>query len=209
MSKSGAKMSKAVVGKVMKAYLKEFWTDKRSLFIVSMLIIYSFVFVFTAQQQGAWIAFGSGMVAFIIIEYAAHRFILHGVLAKWMTKAYKGHEDHHDHPTDMVYLLTPNAYNVPNHILLWVVACIITGSLHLGSAALIGLSLYHLYYEWSHFISHRAIVPLTPWGKWMKKYHLLHHFKSPNHRYGVTNPAIDIIVGTYASLPGKTRKKDV
>lgn len=192
----------------MTAYLKEFWTDRRILFIVGMLTIYSLVFAISEQQKGSWLAFGSGIVAFIFIEYAAHRFILHGVLSRWMPKAYKGHEDHHDHPTDMVYLLTPNAYNVPNHILICVLAWIITGSLHLGSAILVGLSLYHLYYEWSHYISHRAIVPFTPWGKWMKKYHLRHHFKSPHHWYGVTNPMIDIFVGTYNSPPSKNTKKN-
>jgi 4-hydroxysphinganine ceramide fatty acyl 2-hydroxylase len=46
------------------------------------------------------------------------------------------------------------------------------------------------------YIIHRFILHVY-FAKWMKKFHLLHHFKSSNHYFGVTNPSIDIIAGTY------------
>jgi 4-hydroxysphinganine ceramide fatty acyl 2-hydroxylase len=60
-----------------------------------------------------------------------------------------------------------------------------------------GLSLALLYYEWTHYVAHRPIQPRTPWGKWMKKIHIWHHYKNENYWYGVTNPALDMMFGTF------------
>ncbi|MFB6364316.1 sterol desaturase family protein [Paenibacillus elgii] len=54
-----------------------------------------------------------------------------------------------------------------------------------------------LYYEWTHYVAHRPIKPITPWGRWMKKVHLWHHYKSKNYWYGVTNPLFDVMLGTF------------
>jgi len=180
----------------LKTYLKEFWSDNRVLFVSSMFLLACVVFIITEQNKSSWIAIIIGIIVFFFIEYIVHRFVLHGILQKIMPKAYKGHEDHHNKPNNMEYLLTPNSYNLTYYIVLWIAVYFMTDSFHLTGAFIVGLSVYQLYYEWAHFVSHRAIVPITPWGKFMKKFHLLHHFKNPQEYYGVTNPIIDIIVGT-------------
>jgi 4-hydroxysphinganine ceramide fatty acyl 2-hydroxylase len=192
------------------AHLKEFLTDRRILFLISMCIIYCITCLLSADYHWIWVAAGSGIIFFYIIEYIIHRFILHGYFGKWLPKAYQGHEKHHEHPNDITYLLTPNIYNVSYHIGFSSVAFLVTWDIHLACAFMVGITVYQLYYEWSHFVTHRTIVPLTPWGKWMKKFHLLHHFKSSNHYFGVTNPSIDIVVGTYPSpVPPNKHTKDL
>ena len=70
----------------------------------------------------------------------------------------------------------------------------VTFSLILGN--LIGL----LYYEWVHYVAHIPYQPRTPFGRWMKKYHLWHHFKNERLWYGVTNPTMDFVSRTYARV---------
>ena len=73
-----------------------------------------------------------------------------------------------------------------------------------------GAVLALLYYEWVHYVAHIPFVPRTPFGRWIKKYHLWHHFKNERLWFGVTNPAIDLVVRTYrrvedAERSGSTR----
>lgn len=180
----------------MKNHLKEFWTDKRVLFIGCMWILYAAIVATGGLGGWTWMWIAAGLAIFFFVEYFIHRFVLHGIFSKLMPKAHQGHDDHHEHPTEMRYLLTPNSYNVPYHIGLWIVFTVLSQSMHTGGAIMLGLATLHLYYEWAHFVSHRAIVPRTKWGKWMKKHHLLHHYKSPEGWYGVTNPAFDKLLGT-------------
>ncbi|GAA3405665.1 sterol desaturase family protein [Paenibacillus hodogayensis] len=187
----------------MRSHLKEFCKDGRVLFIGIMWIVYASVAMATGWNGRTWAWVGAGIAIFFFVEYFVHRFVLHGVLCRWMPKAHQGHDDHHAHPTEMRHLLTPNSYNVPTHFALWLVCSASTASVHAGSAVMMGVAALHMYYEWTHFVSHRPIAPRTRWGKWMKKYHLLHHYKSPDSWYGVTNPALDKLFGTEGQVRGK------
>lgn len=75
-----------------------------------------------------------------------------------------------------------------------------TGNPGLAAGFAVGSLGLLLYYEGSHYVSHRPIAPLTPWGRWMKKYHLWHHFKNEHDWYGVTNPSMDLLFGTYRDV---------
>jgi 4-hydroxysphinganine ceramide fatty acyl 2-hydroxylase len=189
-------------------HLKEFLTDRRILFLLSVLTIYIISALLSKNFKGLWIAAINGIIWFYLVEYIVHRFILHGYFAKWMPKAYKGHDMHHENPNDIEYLLTPNIYNISYHIGFGFTVYLVTQDIQLACAFMLGITVYQLFYEWSHFVTHRSIRPLTPWGRWMKKFHLLHHFKSSNHYFGVTNPSIDMIVGTYPS-PVKNQAKHI
>ncbi|HQT63256.1 MAG: hypothetical protein B7Z75_00640 [Acidocella sp. 20-57-95] len=68
------------------------------------------------------------------------------------------------------------------------------GTLLAGTAAAI------LYYEWVHFIAHIPYKPRTAWGRWIKKYHLWHHYKNERLWFGVTNPSFDIMMRSYAHV---------
>jgi dihydroceramide fatty acyl 2-hydroxylase len=59
-----------------------------------------------------------------------------------------------------------------------------------------GLVAGYVWYDLTHYYLHHA-VPTSETGKWMRKYHLVHHFKTPQVRYGITTPLWDLIFGTY------------
>jgi hypothetical protein len=76
----------------------------------------------------------------------------------------------------------------------------ITKSVGLALCLLAGNLLALFYYEWVHYVAHIRFVPVTPFGKWIKKYHLLHHFKNEHYWFGVTNPGMDVLSGTYRQV---------
>jgi 4-hydroxysphinganine ceramide fatty acyl 2-hydroxylase len=57
------------------------------------------------------------------------------------------------------------------------------------------LGLFH--YEWVHYVAHIPYRPRTSFGRWMKKYHLWHHFKNEHYWFGVSNPVFDAVHRTY------------
>ena len=78
------------------------------------------------------------------------------------------------------------------------------------AALVLGNLLGLLYYEWVHYVAHIPYRPRTPVGRWMKKYHLWHHFKNEHLWFGVTNPSMDFVWRTYvrvdeADRSGSTR----
>ncbi|MBX6353364.1 MAG: sterol desaturase family protein [Thermoflavifilum sp.] len=183
----------------MNAYLREFWTDKRVLFISFEFLLALAISIATPGaglgRSAPW--FVGGIVFFFFAEYLIHRFILHGILRYILPPAYKGHVLHHARPTDMEWLLTPNVYNIPSYAAVWLIVWLITRDWHATSTFIAGTSCYQVYYEWTHYVSHRPIIPKTPWGRWMKKFHLLHHYKNPHYWYGVTHPTMDVLFGTH------------
>jgi 4-hydroxysphinganine ceramide fatty acyl 2-hydroxylase len=54
-----------------------------------------------------------------------------------------------------------------------------------------------LHYEWVHYVAHIPYVPRTRVGRFIKQYHLRHHFISEKHWFGVSNPALDGMFGTF------------
>jgi len=39
-------------------------------------------------------------------------------------------------------------------------------------------------------------IPLRCFLKFLKRYHLRHHYKNPNHGFGVSSPVWDVVFGT-------------
>ena len=53
-------------------------------------------------------------------------------------------------------------------------------------SALLGMMLAILHYEWAHYVAHIPYQPRTRLGRWIKQYHLRHHFISEKHWFGVS-----------------------
>jgi 4-hydroxysphinganine ceramide fatty acyl 2-hydroxylase len=190
----------------LNVYVKEFLRDKRVWAIGIAEIICLFMAIMTTPRANPWLPLVTGVVLFYFIEYFVHRFVLHGVLCKLLPGASEGHAAHHEHPLELRYLLTPNAYNLTTYSFLWGIIALITRSPQVASLTLTSLIASQLYYEWAHFVAHRPMIPKTPWGKWMKKFHLLHHYKDAHNWYGVTNPSLDMLMRTHKSRVKATSK---
>ena len=149
-----------------------------------------------------------GVALFFGTEYTTHRFLLHArpLRSPFILRLqHRLHYDHHLEPDRLDLLFLPLWFAIPAIALFAAVYFAITRSgavtLSLVLGNLIGLT----YYEWVHFVAHIPYRPWTQFGRWMKKYHLWHHFKSVRHWFGVTNPAFDVLNRTYASVEAVDR----
>ncbi|QFT87795.1 Fatty acid hydroxylase superfamily protein [Bacillus sp. THAF10] len=150
----------------------------------------------------SWIITGVflfGMLTFMFSEYLTHRFLFHIKAPKnpFLLKLIKRlHYDHHTNPNDLHLLFLPLWYSLPNLSIITLLFYLIVGNLWLTLAFATGLLTMFLLYEWKHYVAHRPIKPKTRFGRWVKKTHILHHFKNENYWYGVSTPFVDVLFGT-------------
>ncbi len=145
-----------------------------------------------------------GAVLFFASEYGFHRFAFHAPPLRRMPVVLKLqhrlHYDHHVEPARLDLLFLPLWFVLPNLVVTGAVAWLIwPGAARIG-ALLAGVAAAILYYEWVHYTAHIPYLPRTAWGRWMKKYHLWHHFKNEHLWFGVTNPSFDLVMRSYARV---------
>ncbi|KIL73887.1 sterol desaturase family protein [Bacillus badius] len=181
-------------------YVKEFF-GYPDVSVMSMLLLIQIGWLVPHLASfRTWATFALGMAAYTAVEYLTHRFLFHMKPPKrpfLLHLVKRLHYDHHAKPNDLHLLFLPLWYTLPQMALAGGAAYLISSSLVLTVAFLAGIMLFLLFYEWKHYIAHRPIQPLSPWGRWMKKVHLWHHFKNENYWYGVTNPLYDWTLGTF------------
>jgi len=174
---------------------KEFALNPMIVFLFMFMLANTVFIIITYQGLMTWLVIAIGVLLFGLFEYITHRYLLH----EWPRLAstmYKGHMAHHEHPNENKYLFGPARYDMVAYAIYYIVLLAITRSFHMSSAITLGSSSLQYYYQWMHFVAHRPIKIITPWGRWMKKKHLLHHHMDEHAWYGVSNPVMDVIMGT-------------
>lgn len=144
------------------------------------------------------LAFLGGVTITTLIEYFLHRFAFHfepkterGRLNHFLMHGY-----HHDFPNDPMRLVLPP-------LAIWPVAAVVSVLYYFAFGAyfwpvLGGTALGYIAYDWLHYYTHHFNPKGGP-GKWLKRYHMNHHFDSPHHRFGITSPLWDLVFGTFLS----------
>ncbi len=61
-----------------------------------------------------------------------------------------------------------------------------------------GLKAGYVAYDWTHYYTHHA-KPKTALGKFLRRYHMRHHFENENRFYGISSPLWDLVFGTFFS----------
>jgi 4-hydroxysphinganine ceramide fatty acyl 2-hydroxylase len=158
-----------------------------------------------AVAIGALVFFGS--------EYTTHRFMFHAPpqrSAFVLKLQHRLHYDHHVTPDELGLLFLPVWFVIPVASLTFGIFYAITREPSVSAAMLLGAVLGLFYYEWVHYVAHIPFVPKTPFGRWIKKYHLWHHFKNERMWFGVTSPSMDFVGRSYARVDeversGRTR----
>ncbi len=154
----------------------------------------------------AWVL--AGALFFYLTEYGTHKFLFHTSPSRFpfiLRLQHRLHYDHHVEPQRLDLLFLPLWYVAPNFILVGLLAWALFGDLGTVISLLLGAILALLHYEWVHYIAHIPYRPRTAFGRWMKKYHLWHHFKNEHFWFGVSNPAMDFVYRTYRSPDEVTR----
>jgi dihydroceramide fatty acyl 2-hydroxylase len=148
--------------------------------------------------------FLAGLVLWSLTEYWAHRVIFHfeaksklGKRIFWIL-----HGVHHDWPNDKYRLVFPPGMSLPLAGLFFGLFTLTTGELlrfPLMSGFMAGYLAYDMIHYWTHHFSPRSRL-----GKFLRRYHLEHHFKDPDAGYGVSTPVWDYVFGTAPARAPKT-----
>lgn len=184
----------------MTRYLREFFGHLSIIAILVFVVVAAVLLGGHWSEWPTWVGVLAGAALFFSTEYTTHRYLFHmkpPKNAQLRKLLHRLHYDHHEVPHELHLLLLPLWYSVPNFTILWGLAYLVTGSAVVTWSIVLGGVLGMLYYEWVHYIAHRPIKPRTPWGRWMKKVHLWHHYKSEHYWYGVSNPLMDYLMGTF------------
>jgi sterol desaturase/sphingolipid hydroxylase (fatty acid hydroxylase superfamily) len=142
------------------------------------------------------ILFFFGMILWTFTEYVLHRFVFH-----WNAKSRAGkyfvflfHGLHHDDPQDPTRLVMPPVPAMLIVSLLWMLFSSIFPYKYIDVIMAFFLVGY-LCYDYIHYATHH--FPMTsPIGKYLRKYHLQHHYSGEQSKYGVSSPLWDYIFGT-------------
>ena len=149
------------------------------------------------------IAVAIGALVFFGSEYTTHRFMFHAPPQRnafVLKLQHRLHYDHHVTPDELGLLFLPVWFVIPVASLTLAIYFAITRDWSASAALLLGSVLGLLWYEWVHYVAHIPFVPKTRFGRWIKKYHLWHHFKNERMWFGVTNPSMDLFGRTYARV---------
>lgn len=177
--------------------------EYRADLVVHSTVVLLMAFLVAAVPAEPWptslILVVSGLLGWSLMEYAVHRFVLHGIapFRHW-------HARHHERPTALIY--TPSALSATSIATFVFLPVWLLCNWQRACALTLGVSTGYLVYT----ITHHAIHHGCTRSAWLKQRQLWHgrHHRSIDHpaRYGVTTAFWDYIFGTTgAGRVGKAR----
>jgi sterol desaturase/sphingolipid hydroxylase (fatty acid hydroxylase superfamily) len=138
-----------------------------------------------------------GFLAWTLLEYLLHRFVFH--LAPDQTfesklRQFMVHGYHHEFPNDRMRLVAPLLLSIPIATVILVVYVLLLGRYRFlmwfaGTAA------GYVAYDWVHYYTHH-FRPTTRLGKFLRRYHMEHHYKDSESHFGISSPLWDWVFGT-------------
>lgn len=166
------------------------------------LVIYVPVVAYALAQAWAFgpgsalVLFVAGLVIWTLLEYWLHRVAFHYDAKSRFGKklVWYSHGVHHDWPNDKLRLVFPPAASIPLALLFFGIFTLTFGPGYRWGA-FAGLVTGYIAYDMIHYVTHFYAFD----GKVMKflrAYHMAHHFKHEPNRYGVSNPLWDFVFQT-------------
>lgn len=149
--------------------------------------------------------FIGGVVFWTFTEYALHRWVFHyePVTERGKRIHFLVHGIHHDYPRDSTRLVMPLLVSVPLAALFYLAFQAVLGNY--GYTSFAGFIAGYVVYDSIHYATHH--FPMTTrLGKFLKNYHLRHHYNDEQTAYGISVPLWDIIFRTTPEHFGKKNK---
>lgn len=141
----------------------------------------------------------AGLFIWTISEYALHRFVFHFKPIGPITErlAFLFHGIHHDDPEDARRLLMPPVAAIAIASVFYIAFTVTLGPVR-ANPFFAGFIFGYLCYDYTHFAVHFA-RPKSKFFKTLKQNHMLHHFVTPEKRFGVSNTFWDHVFRTHGS----------
>lgn len=145
-----------------------------------------------------------GLLVWTISEYLLHRFVFHFPARSERGKriTFLFHGIHHAQPQIKTRLVMPPVVSIPLAAVFFALFYLIIVVLFkaplwfdpIFSAFILG----YLIYDMTHYATHHFPMR-SGYLKFIKRYHMQHHYKTPDRRYGVSSPLWDYVFRTYPS----------
>lgn len=160
--------------------------------VAAITAYYSVVAVGTVMTVSLFIA---GVLFWTLTEYVLHRWVFH-----YHPKSEIGqkihflvHGIHHDYPRDSTRLVMPLLVSIPLAVLFYFAFVGILGTYANGS--FFGFIVGYMVYDSIHYATHHLPMK-SKFGRFLKTYHMRHHYQDSDTAYGVSNPLWDYVIGT-------------
>jgi sterol desaturase/sphingolipid hydroxylase (fatty acid hydroxylase superfamily) len=184
----------------------EFFTHVHPVVILIIWVPVVVFFLVTAVGAVRWageipLGFLVGVLLWSFAEYMLHRFVFHfQPRTPAQEKAiFLFHGVHHYQPQDKTRLVMPPVVSIPLsflfYALFYLVFAILLGLPHWIAPAFAGFVTGYLFYDITHYATHHFPMRRGIW-KFLKRYHMQHHYKTPDERFGVSSPVWDYVFGT-------------
>ena len=199
--------------RLFKSDFLEFFTHISPVAIVCLwlpLVIFLLIYAALTNSSAAFpfyipLGFISGLFLWTFAEYTLHRFLFHHKPASPRQERifFLFHGIHHAQPQDKTRLVMPFPVSIP-------MAAIIFGFFYLVLAVLFkspewvapliaGFLAGYLVYDLTHYATHHFPMR-SGYAKYLKRYHMQHHYKDPATRFGVSSPVWDWVFRTQGEL---------
>jgi len=159
-----------------------------------------------AAIGAALLAYAAGILVWSLSEYLLHRFVFHYEPTQpWLQRVwYLIHGVHHEQPQCKTRLVMPPILSIPLAFFFYglfqVLVGMVLGMPRMSGPVFAGFVTGYLCYDMVHYAEHHLSMR---WGflKYLKRYHLRHHYKNPNHGFGVSSPVWDVVFHTKPKEP--------
>ncbi len=140
--------------------------------------------------------FAIGMIVWTLTEYVLHRYVFHFPANNKYTKrfVFLFHGLHHDDPQDPTRLVMPPVPAILIVFLLWKFFALIIPQAFL-TIFMANFLIGYLCYDYIHYATHHFAMT-SKVGKFLRKYHLQHHYSHEKSKYGVSSPLWDYVFRT-------------
>jgi sterol desaturase/sphingolipid hydroxylase (fatty acid hydroxylase superfamily) len=171
-----------------------YWADF-ALYGVAIVALAVFVVFEGPRAQGLEIALLAlaGFVAWGAIEYALHRYVLHGLQP---FKAW--HAEHHRRPTALI--AAPTILSASLIATLVFLPAWASDGLWSACGLTLGVLVGYLSYALTHHATHRWRID-NAWLRRRKRWHAMHHHDARAGCYGVTSALWDHVFGSAGDTP--------
>jgi len=157
-------------------------------------------------------AIGLSALAYPLVWYVLHRFVLH---SRWMFKMAplaatwkRIHYDHHQDPNHLEVLFGALHTTLPTIAAVTLPIGYAIGGIGGSAIALATGLLTTAFYEFCHCIQHLAYKPKNAWLAGMKRKHMAHHFHDETGNFGITTFLWDKLFGTHYDKGDRKQKSE-
>ncbi len=147
--------------------------------------------------------FLGGIFIWTLTEYLLHRFVFHYVPTSPLGQRihFLTHGVHHDYPNDSKRLVMPPSVSIPLAAAFYGLFLLLAGPSFV-SPFYAGFLFGYICYDEIHYATHHAPMK-GRLGQFLKHHHVLHHYREPEKRFGVSSPLWDYVFGTVDRETGK------